>query len=170
MTRQEALRIIKPESENPEALKQAFRRKAKEYHPDLNPGNEKEAAEVMKTINAAYDLLTECLGQWFDFSKGAEYTGPGLDEKIMEILKSIKHIPGIEIEVCGTWIWITGDTKPVKDSLKEKSFKFAAKKKSWYWRPAGYRRRGKGKAWDMDKIRTRYGSTAYQSEELDRVA
>ncbi len=38
-------------------IKQAYRRLAKKYHPDLNPGDE-AAAQKMQEVNAAYDQLT----------------------------------------------------------------------------------------------------------------
>ena len=37
-------------------IKNAYRKLAKKYHPDLNPGDEKAAAK-MKEINAAYDQI-----------------------------------------------------------------------------------------------------------------
>ena len=39
-----------------EQIKQAYRRLAKKYHPDLNPGDE-AAAEKMQQINAAYEQI-----------------------------------------------------------------------------------------------------------------
>ncbi len=46
-------------------IKSAYRKLAKKYHPDLNPGD-KKAEDKLKKINAAYDVLS-------DFSKRAEY-------------------------------------------------------------------------------------------------
>ena len=40
-----------------EAIKAAYRRLARLYHPDLNP--RPEAAERMRAINAAYRLLSD---------------------------------------------------------------------------------------------------------------
>ena len=37
-------------------IRQAYRRLAKKYHPDLNPGD-KTAAQKMNEINAAYDAI-----------------------------------------------------------------------------------------------------------------
>lgn len=48
-----------------EEIKQVFRRLARQYHPDLNPGN-KEAEEKFKDINEAYEVLS-------DSSKRAQY-------------------------------------------------------------------------------------------------
>lgn len=39
-----------------EEVKQAYRRLAKKYHPDLNPGDQ-EAAKKMQQVNAAYDQI-----------------------------------------------------------------------------------------------------------------
>jgi DnaJ-class molecular chaperone len=39
-----------------EAIQKAYRRLAKKFHPDLNPGN-KQAEEKFKDISAAYDVL-----------------------------------------------------------------------------------------------------------------
>ena len=39
-----------------EEVKKAYRRLAKKYHPDANPGDA-EAARKMQEINAAYELL-----------------------------------------------------------------------------------------------------------------
>lgn len=40
----------------PEEIKKAYRKKAKEYHPDLHP-NDPRAAEKMNEINEAYDMI-----------------------------------------------------------------------------------------------------------------
>ena len=39
-----------------EEIKRAYRKLAKQYHPDLNPGDE-VAAKKMQQINAAYDQI-----------------------------------------------------------------------------------------------------------------
>ena len=39
-----------------EEVTQAYRKMAKRYHPDLNPGD-KNAEQKMKEINAAYDQI-----------------------------------------------------------------------------------------------------------------
>ena len=46
-----------PPGASPEEIKKAYRRKAKEYHPDLHPGDA-NAARKMNEINEAYDMLT----------------------------------------------------------------------------------------------------------------
>jgi DnaJ-class molecular chaperone len=45
-------------SDSAEAIRKAYRKLAKRYHPDLNPGDD-AAAERFKSINAANDLLSD---------------------------------------------------------------------------------------------------------------
>ena len=47
-----------PKEASNEEIKQVFRRLARQYHPDLNPGN-KEAEEKFKDINEAYEVLSD---------------------------------------------------------------------------------------------------------------
>jgi molecular chaperone DnaJ len=46
------------ETAKPDEIKKAYRRLAKQYHPDANPNN-KEAAERFKEISEAYSVLSE---------------------------------------------------------------------------------------------------------------
>mgnify|MGYP000478590192 CR=1 FL=1 len=51
-------------------IKKAYRKKAKQYHPDLNPGD-KEAEAKFKEANEAYEVLS-------DEQKKARYDQYGL--------------------------------------------------------------------------------------------
>ncbi|MEM9135783.1 MAG: DnaJ C-terminal domain-containing protein [Cyanobacteria bacterium P01_F01_bin.42] len=54
-----------PRNASSEQIKQVYRKLARKYHPDLNPGD-KAAEEVFKDINEAYDVLS-------DVSKRSQY-------------------------------------------------------------------------------------------------
>ena len=45
-----------PRDADPEALRKAYRKLARKYHPDVNPGD-KEAEERFKEISEAYAVL-----------------------------------------------------------------------------------------------------------------
>ncbi|GAB1540654.1 DnaJ C-terminal domain-containing protein [Scytonema sp. NUACC21] len=70
-----------------EEIKQAFRKLARKYHPDVNPGN-KQAEARFKEINEAYEVLSDSdkrkkydqFGQyWKQASQGFPSGGPGVD-------------------------------------------------------------------------------------------
>ncbi|MBW4659883.1 MAG: J domain-containing protein [Drouetiella hepatica Uher 2000/2452] len=54
-----------PKEATPEEIKQAYRKLARQYHPDLNPGD-KVAEEKFKALGEAYEVL-------FDASKRTQY-------------------------------------------------------------------------------------------------
>jgi hypothetical protein len=156
----QALNILKPESNTAEALKAAYRAACKRYHPDINP----DGAEIMKLINAAYDFLKKHLGQWSTSQRNRTETP--IDEIFSEILNRIRHFPGIHIEVCGNWLWITGNTRPYREALKAAGLRWAHKKRAWYWRPEGYRKKSR-RVLSLDEIRFTFGSREIETEKRE---
>ena len=73
---------------------------------------------------------------------------------------ALKALP-LTIEIVGEWVWVSGDTKPHKDKLKEFGLIWARKKKMWFWRHPDSRVFNRRET-DMDKIRLKYGVVAVQ--------
>ena len=134
----------------PSDIKTAYREACKKYHPDINPAGE----EMMKIVNSAYEVLK-------DFSGDVQEQQAGYGEAVNAALNAILGLAGLVIEICGAWVWVTGNTVTHKDRLKESGFKWASKKKAWYFRPEEYRSRSKGSS-TLEEIREKYGSTRPQ--------
>jgi DnaJ-class molecular chaperone len=67
-----------PADASQEDIKAAFRKLAFQYHPDVNPGNEKEAGEKFKEINEAYGVLGDASRrQQYDFARKSGFAGAG---------------------------------------------------------------------------------------------
>lgn len=134
-------------------IKAAYRKQAMKYHPDRNPAG----AEMMKIINAAFDALKDFNG---DISDGETEQAAAQDypEAVNNALNVIMGLKGLDIEICGAWVWVSGDTYQHKGVLKEAGFKFASKKKSWYFRPEDWSSASRGN-YTMEDIRDKYGSS-----------
>jgi hypothetical protein len=89
------------------------------------------------------------------------------DIELEKIISQILHYENITIEVIGSWIWLSGDTKPIKDKLKELSFKWASKKKQWYYGEM----KGKNlKPKSMSEIKSKYGCQTLKSKDKVKIA
>jgi curved DNA-binding protein CbpA len=75
-----------------EDIKRAYREKLKEWHPDKNPEAKEEAEEITKTINVAYDILSDPekrknYDRMLRFSKGKNLFEYVNDESFFEKIK-----------------------------------------------------------------------------------
>lgn len=145
----DALKILKLETTalTQEQIKKAYREACKLYHPDLGG-----SAEMMQAVNAAYEALKDYQGETVS-NDDLEYP-----EALNNALNSIISLDGIIIEICGAWIWVTGNTRDHKDTLKLNGFKWANKKKAWYFRPSDYKSSSRG-SMSLDEIRVRHNSS-----------
>jgi len=146
---------------NLQELKNLYRELAKKHHPD-HGGDTK----TMQKINAEFEYLFNRLPKTKQ-EEAAEKAGETAAD-YMQVVENIIFIPGIKIELCGTWLWVTGDTRPVKEQLKTAGFKFAPKKIAWYWHGGKYRKRSKRKL-SMKEIRDLYGSEELEKRERQKV-
>lgn len=150
---------------NLQELRKQYKELLKAHHPD-NGGD----LEAMQEINAEYDKLFKVLKDKHE-SKTADtennYNNMQYDfeedAKLREVLEKIIHFSDITIEVCSSWIWLSGNTYQYRTELKEIGFKWASKKKQWYWHSEAFRKKGH-KPLSMDEIRNYYGSTEVKTQ------
>jgi hypothetical protein len=127
-----------------EAAKSLYKKLCFENHPDKG-GN----VETMQQINAEWEKLVK---------EGFEV------ECELTIKLNFAIDLNLEVELCGTWIWVGGDTRPAKDKLKEAGFFWAPKKKLWYWREESGKKRWNKSTKSIEEIRDTYGSKKYKKE------
>lgn len=143
---------------NPQDTKAAYRAACKKYHPDINPAGE----EMMKIVNQAFDVLKDYSGEIK--SEQSDY-----GDLLNDALNAILGLSGLMIEICGSWVWVTGETRLHKDILKTAGFKWASKKQAWYFRPEEFFSRSKGTK-SLEEIRAKYGSQAPYPRNSNLIA
>jgi hypothetical protein len=132
-------------------IKATYKKLAKENHPDLGG-----KTTLMQQINNEYANACAMLAKNRGVSNEQADNEMKMSELYREAIEQIIHLPDIIIELVGHWIWITGNTRPVKDQLKAAHFFFAHKKLAWYFRADEYKTKGGKKT--LDEIRAKYGS------------
>ena len=134
-------------------LRKEYRRLLKLYHPD----NENGSVDITQEINSEYDLVFSILSkekqqdrQYYTQEEKVE------NEAFKEILNKVIHI-NADVEIVGEWIWIEKGSYEYRELLKSIGFRYASRKKAWYWHYGEYHRRSKTEI-SLDEIRLKYGT------------
>ena len=153
MTREEIIKEFSEVTGINEA-KKVYKTLAKKLHPDVG-GSEEE----FKLLNAIYnDFIENKIYFSNDFK---------IDLDLEKIISQILHFENITIELVGSWIWLSGDTKEIKDKLKELGFKWASKKKMWYYGEMKGKSHGEK---SIDEIKAKYGSETLKTNDKKKIA
>lgn len=144
-----------------EEVKQTFHKLAKALHPD-NGGNEAAFKEMYSEFQEAFNRLKNTHKN----HEGETYTKETNEtpEQFADLIRTLTHFNGCIVELIGSWIWVSGNTKAYKDQLKELNFKWSKNKAAWYYHEGEYHRSGK-KVYDLETIRSMYGTTKYENNQ-----
>lgn len=151
------LEEIKNEFRNVEEISEAkkiYKQLAKILHPDKIGGVE----ESFKLLNAFYNELIE---HKIYFSNNIK-----IDIELEKVISLLLHLDNLTIEIVGQWLWVSGDTKEHKEKLKELGFKWASKKKMWYF---GELKGRNHKEQSIEDIKAKYGSETLKSKEKKQI-
>jgi len=129
-----------------EELKVEYRKQAFINHPDKGG-----TLEAMQILNGEYDTLLKTLKP----TANNDYSEYEYAEGFKEVIENLMKCEGLEIEICGSWIWLTGNTKPFVAIFKEMGFRWRKKKVAW---SLGDSAKKHYKELSMDRIRELHGS------------
>ena len=146
-------------------LKEAYKALAAIHHPDRGGDT-----VTMGKINAEYDQKVKELAKKEAPAKHTTNAAEGMsDEEIaaaiaeefkatLDALMSL-DLNGVKVELIGSWLWVSGDTKPIKDQLKALKFRWCPKKdgQPWTWHDSyTYYPSSKGR-YSKEDIEEKYG-------------
>lgn len=143
-------------AKNLDGLKAEYRRLVKKYHPDCGGTD-----EIMKEINNEHDRLFEDLKAKHNAKADEYHQTTETAEEFREIIEALLNLDGLVIELCGSWLWISGQTMKHKDALKAAGCRWSSNKKMWYWRHEEEGRRWHKGNRTIGEIRTKYGSQVF---------
>ena len=140
-------------------LKKEYRRLAMLHHPDRGGD-----LETMKRINDEHDRVFEQLKTKHNNTADDAHQTTETPEEFRAIIDLLMKLDGLAIELCGSWLWISGDTKTHKEELKAAGCRWSSNKKMWYWH-----HKEEGSKWHrgkrtMGEIRTKYGSQVFTAQ------
>lgn len=137
-----------------EELKKAYHEAIKANHPD-NGGNDEKAKE----INAAYAARFPYVKNIHQNKDGETYEKETEEapEEFINLINKLLHVPGLVIEILGSFVWISGNTKENKELIKSLGFKWSKNKEAWYLAPKGYHKKSRSD-WSLDEIRSTFAN------------
>jgi hypothetical protein len=141
-----------------EDAKKLYKKLAFQHHPDRGGD-----VEIMKVINGEFD---EFIKNFKDNKKDSKKEYEFKSSTYRNLIEKLIKFDNITIDIVGYFIWITGNTYPIKEELKQLGFKYSRNKKSWYTAPKEYmeNRTNYKKRYSMNEIKNKYGCTSIKSE------
>lgn len=143
-------------------IKNRYKELAKQFHPDLGG-----CTETMKIINVQYEKVMTGVYQTAGKSITEIEELLSKDSSMREALDKVIFIEDLIVELCGEWIWVTGNTARNKEVLKQAKFFWSPNKKAWYYKPAGKKSYNR-KHWSINEIRATHGTKQIFSSDLKR--
>ena len=154
-----------------EEAKRQYKRLILTHHPDLAAKNGmtvEEATKATQTINAEWDYIRKHNYNIHETKDGGVYTDWNQDtaddvtERYAQIIEQLIKMEGVTIEICGSFIWLGGNTFEHKGEIKRLDaygvkVGWANKKKMWFLAPPDWKKKSH-KELTMDNIRNTYGS------------
>jgi len=149
--------IINSES-NIDELKKQFKKLAFQFHPDITG---KDTNREMQEIIQEYEIAMQEIGKIHN----KNYT---FDQEYIDLINALikLNMKNVTIEICGWFVYVTGDTKPFRKQLGKDGIGLIwnPKKTCWYYKPAWYYKKNKN-TWSMNKIRETWGSQIIEKEK-----
>jgi hypothetical protein len=133
-------------------VKELFRKLAMQYHPDRGGDT-----ATMQQIIHEYNIATVQILSGTKMTQEEQSNEFDLSEQYRQVIEKIIALEGINIELSGSWIWVTGATYPVRKELKSAGLFFAKNKCAWFYRPAECKVHNRHKM-TLEQIRAKYGS------------
>jgi hypothetical protein len=142
-------------------IKEEYRRLCRLHHPDLfaneSPEIQAEQTRTMQAINTEYRAAMDAAVRAEKPGQSeASYAGSAdVAERIRQAIEAVIRFDQIEIEICGAWLWLHGETYAIKDHLKASGYRWGRQKRLWYFAGVASSSRT---SHSMEEIRERYGS------------
>lgn len=141
-----------------EELKKKYKELAKKLHPDL--GGSKEEFQSM---NNEYDMLFK------DLKLNNKEKNNKDNDNFKDIINELIKYNELTIEIIGSWLWISGNTYPLRDMIKNLGMLWSKGRKKWYYtadtidhKNTHYKKK------TYEELKNNYGYTKVKSSTKDK--
>lgn len=148
-------------------LKKQYRDLIMQYHPDLN---KEDTTKIMQEINSEYDTLFAKVKNSYANKNGEIYEKQNTEnlQDFKDILNKIVTLKDCKIEIIGTWIWISGNTKYYKDILNNLKFTWFKNKEAWAYHKEKYFKKTKN-IYTLEDLRNSFVTVNIETKEAKKI-
>lgn len=147
-----------------DALKKQYFKLAKKYHPDAGG-----TTLQFQQLQNEYDKLLKSLLSGSNFTSEQKQNEIELDDAMRTIINSLVNIDDINIELIGKWLWISGNTYPIRTTLKAGGMIFIKKDGKPFWVYKGVESKSRGGT-PIDEIRAKYGTHKMETPKTKKLS
>lgn len=151
-----------------ESLKAKYRKLAMQHHPDMG-GDLATMQEINGQYDHAYQRLSAAEAEK-PYEERAGYNAQETPEAWRAAIMAIIGLDGLQIDLVGCWVWVSGETKRHKDALKAAGYRWSNKRKMWYWRAGDRKRRYRQSSATYAELCDKYGRESFKSSAAIVVA
>lgn len=150
-----------------EEVKRCYYEWTKKLHPD-NGGNASDFITMRNEYKTAWRMYKDI----HENKDGEKWEQTNEEKKATEeqaiiyadIIDKIIFYQNINIDICGCFIWVTGNTYIYKDNFKSLGFKWSNDKKCWFYTDKVYKKKSPYKV-TLDQIKEMYGDIKVETKK-----
>ena len=138
-----------------EEVKAQFHKLCFKLHPDMGG-----SAAEFREMRAEYEKAFEAFKRIHKNKDGEQYekeTDETADD-MAQIIEALIKLRDIKVELIGSWLWVTGETKANKEVLGGLGLHYSPSKKAWYWHGPEYVKRSR-RGHSLTEIRESFTSS-----------
>lgn len=138
-----------------EDVKSMFKELAKKLHPD-NGGNAEDFKNMMSEYTEAWrrykNIHKTAEGETYENTN--EETAATDEDAVVysDIIFACMGFQDVKIEIIGSWIWLSGNTKIYSAEIKSLGFFWSKNKKAWYYNGSNKKSKRRGR-YNMEQLR-----------------
>lgn len=133
--------------------KKLYHTLAKRYHSD-NGGND----QILREINDEFRAWWKIYKNVHTAADGTTYKKETAEtaEEFIEILSKLSRHQGLKVDLCGSWLWISGATFGIRDQLASYGCHWSRGHRKWFWCADVKKKSGRGH-YSEDEITMMHG-------------
>ena len=149
-----------------EDVKATFKDLAKKLHPD-NGGNAEDFKNMMAEYTDAWKMYKNihktAEGETYENTNEETAATDEEGKQYSELIMACMNFDNVVVEIIGSWIWLSGNTKMYSAEIKDLGFFWSKNKKAWYYNGSKKKSKRRGR-YSMEQLRNMWDTEEVKAQ------